>query len=313
MRKNNRTKKGVKTEKIKGVYVRFEVVGRNVERFTASLTRQGVALFKIKRRGTGKIIFSLKSEDERKFFAIVDKVWYNTFKIRKLRYVGPGYPFYFMLKNFGLAVGIAVFISLAAISNDFVFSFEFTGSGSVYERAITRTLNENGVTRLSRFSSIDFGSLEDILLKANDDLTFVSVKKVGNRLVIDSVAAIKKTERLTGDVASLVSTEDGVIASLKVYRGTAVKAVGDSVKKGEVIVDGYALVKEEKVSINVIATVTISYFEEYEISAEDEKAAFLFAEEASGKTSYRNEITKKENAERSYLVKLYFYRVITAG
>ncbi|MDY6367481.1 MAG: sporulation protein YqfD, partial [Clostridia bacterium] len=179
MRKNNRIKKGLNAKNISGVYVSFEVKGRNVERLMESLARQEITLYKIKKISAKKTLFSIKAADEQKFFAIINKVWYNTFSIKKLRYGGINYPFYFLIKNVGIAVGILLFTVVSAVSNDYIFSFEFTGSGSVYERAITYVLEQNGVKKFSRFSQINLSALEDILLAESEQLSFVSLKKSG--------------------------------------------------------------------------------------------------------------------------------------
>ena len=119
---------------------------------------------------------------------------------------------------------------------------------------------------------------------------------------------------LTGSAANLICTVNGVLTELKVYRGTAVKKIGESVSFGDILVDGYAVFKEEKVPVGVIATATVTYFEEYKVFAESETDGLVFAEERSGKTPIANEIVKKKNAEDCfYSIKLYFNKVITAG
>ena len=273
-----------------------------------------MGLYKIKRKSPDKVVFSLKTADEQKFFAIISDVWYNVFTVKKLRYGGLNYPFYFLFKNVGIAVGVIIFTLGTFVADDFIFSFTFTGSGSVYERNITDVLSENGVSRFSRFSRINLSVLEDVILSKTDQLSFVSLKKVGNRLVVDSAVANKPAERLSGNAGFLKSDVEGEIVSLKVYRGTAIKNVGDAVKVGDIIVDGYAVNKEQTTPVNVIATATVLYGENYVVYSSDESFALALAEEWSDKHSVKSECVRGENENGCFFkIKLYFTKVITAG
>ena len=55
----------------------------------------------------------------------------------------------------------------------------------------------------------------------------------------------------------LLANESGKVESIKVYRGTALVGVGDSVKEGDMLVEGYVYIKEERVQTGVLAYVTL--------------------------------------------------------
>lgn len=316
MRKDNRIKKRVNSPHIKGVYSYYEVKGLNLGKFTESLRRNGIALFNVKKKGNDRLIFAIKISDREKLFAIIKDVWYNTYKIRKIKDGGINYPLFFLFKNLGLAIGIVLFFVACLISDDYIFSFSFTGSGSVYQREITEYLNKSGVYVYSRFSGLDLKTLEDAILSSNKNLSFVSCYKSGNRLIIDSALSSPDTGRLSGKETELLSEIDGVLESIKVYRGTAVKSAGETVMAGETIVAGYADVKETRVSVNVIAVATVRYTEEYifTLIKDVDDAAVSFAEELSGKIPCAAEINKtEEDGNYIYTVKLSFLKVITVG
>lgn len=316
MRKDNGLKKGVKTFPVKGVYAYYEIKGLNIGRFMESLKRNGVNLYNVKKTADKKIILAVNAGDAEKLFAINENVWYNTYKIRRIKFGGVNFPLFFLVKNVGIAIGIALFITACVISDDFIFSFSFTGSGSAYKREITEYLAENGISVYSRFSAIDLKTLEDSILSANGNLSFVSCYKSGNRLIINSALSGKKSFRLSGNEEELVSDVSGQIISVKVYRGTAVKSVGDTVNVGDAIVAGYIDVKEVRVNVNVIATATVRYFEDYEITLKEDNdaAALAFAEETAGKIYDGAKIRKtEESGNFIYAVRLYFIRVLTVG
>ena len=71
---------------------------------------------------------SVNLNQSKNFFAITKELCYN---IKKVRYFGKGLPIYSLLKNAGLVVGALIFIAVAIVSNDYVLSIDFSGSGSV--------------------------------------------------------------------------------------------------------------------------------------------------------------------------------------
>lgn len=315
MRKNNGRKKRI-NPKIKDVYAYFEVKGVNLDRFIESVRRHGVTLFNIKKTESRRLILAVNLSDTEKLFAINRNVWYNTYKIRRIKIGGRNYPLYFLMKNVGIAVGVILFLTVSAVSDDFIYSFSFTGSGSEYHKEITAFLSENGIKEFSRFSSIDLKALEDSILSSNDKLSFVSCYKSGNRLIIDSALSQKNTERLSGRETELKSDVSGVIESIKVYRGTALKNVGDETLAGEILVAGYVDVKDVRVEVNVIATATIKYSEKYDVELieDNEGVAVSVAEEIADKTPIGYTVSKSESGGKFfYTIELFFTRVITVG
>lgn len=249
MRKNQVGRKG-----IGGAYTEFEVKGLNLDRFINTVQKRGVDLYDVKKTAKNCIIVSVSLWKSQKFFAIAEELCYN---IKKVREKGRTLPIVKLARSFGLIIGAVIFTLISVFYNDVIFSFSFSGSGSLYKREVQNYLYSNGVKPMVRFSDIDLERLEDGILADNPHLSFASCKKSGNRLVIELVLSQDKRPSLDDSIYSLTSDVDGVIESVKVYRGTALFSVGDSVKKGDVIVDGYAVVKEQTVKINVLAYCTL--------------------------------------------------------
>ena len=133
----------------------------------------------------------------------------------------------------------------------------------MYKREVLSYLNGLGVKEFERFSKFDFELIEDGVLADNKNLSFVSIEKHGNTLVIDSSLATDKVDRLDGNIYSLTSSVNGVIEKINVYRGTALVKKGDRIKKGDLLIDGYMLIKEQQIKINVLASLSIIAEEEF--------------------------------------------------
>ena len=260
-----------------GVKQTFLVEGLNLDRLINTAKNSGLILENIKKTSNRRLIVSLSLRDSKKFFALSKELCYN---IKKIKQFGKTLPLLKAYQRLGVVIGAVLFVALSCFFNDLIYGFSFSGSGSVYEREVLYYLNELGVKPYSRFSDFDFEKIEDQILSKNKNLSFVSIKKHGNRLDIESSLATDNVERLNGNVYSVISEVDGVIEKINVYRGTALVKKGDFVKKGDVLVDGYMTIKEQVVKINVLATVSITATQEFYYSSSldnQEDKAFLLA------------------------------------
>jgi len=243
-----------------GVKATYMVEGLNLDRFLLSAKNRGITLFDIKKITNKRLIVSVSIKESAKFFAIAKELCYN---IKKIKEKGVLLPLLMLWRKAGIVVGAVIFCLSCYFYNDFIYGFSFSGSGSVLEKEVLAYLNGVGIKPYTRFSNIDIETLEDQILSKSPQLSFVGITKKGNTLCFDLALATDKTDTLLGNVYSLTSNESGVIERIKVYRGTAVKKVGDKVNAGDLIVDGYMTIKEQTVKINVIATVSIIVSQEF--------------------------------------------------
>lgn len=309
MRKNKFVRKS-----ITGVYKTVVIKGLNLDRLINVLNKKGIELFSIRKMGNKTLTLRIKESDMQKFFAITNELCYNV----KVKSTGGKFyiPFY-LIKNFGIIIGAVIFTVCAVIFNDTLLDYSFSGTGSLYKNEVVSFLSEKGVKKYSRFSEIDLKTLGDEILSSFNGLSFASCEKRGNRLYIDLVLSEEKREVISGDVPYLISDADGVLTELKVYRGTAKLNVGDSVKKGDVIVDGYVLIRDTEVKVSVIARAVIvsEYSEEY-VSEEKGQGdiALEFVKEKFGKVIESATVFERQNGDKTvYVVTLKYKNVLFAG
>ncbi len=309
MRKNKKCRKGLDLNST------FEINGLNLDRLINIAKNRGITLYNIKKYSNKRLIVTVSFKESQNFFAIANKMCYN---IKKVKDGGKAFFLLSMYRSLGIVIGAIVITLSMIVCNDLLLGVTFNGSGSIYKREVESFLEEKGVVRFSKFSSHDLSELEDEIVASNRHLTFASVKKVGTRLVINLELSKDKVETLKGDVYQLISPVSGVIESMKIYRGTAVKGVGEQVLIGDLIVDGYATVKEQTVKINVLANVTLicknQYVYEFSTSDKKEQALLLAEEELLDKDIIDSnvEIKKTEN-KYQYIVTLSFRHVLCVG
>ncbi len=309
MRKNSSARAG-----IKGLYTVYEIRGVNLDRLINYARKQGITLYDVKKISFKRMVVSVNFNESNKFFAIADKMCYN---IKKIRHKGISYPIFAIFKSAGLLVGAIVFFLTALLYDDFIVGISFSGSGAIYKRQVQQFLAENGAYEYARFSDIDLKVLEDKTLAENQSLSFVSLKKSGNTLKVELALSTDDVSRLKGDVEELRTSVCGDIESIKVYRGQAMVGVGDSVKVGDLLVDGVVTVKEQQIKTNVLCAVSIIVTsEKHFIFKEDnlENTAVLLAEGEVDDEIILSEVEKiQKNDGYLYIVKTRYRRVYNVG
>lgn len=297
------------------VYQTYSVNGANVDYFINKCAKKGITLINVKKTSVNGVVLTIKLNQTKKFFAINKDLCYN---IKKIKSSGLLYPVYYLSKNIGLVLGALVFAIVSFFASDLIFGFSYIGTGAIYSQKLSEYLNVKGVKVYSRFSEIDLKSLQNDILRESPYLTFASCEKQGNRLIIRTELAEIPTQRLEGNVKELRADVDGVVELVKVYRGTATVSVGDQVNSGDLLVDGYALIKEQILPINVIAEVTLKancFYEYFSPKDNLEEQAQVFAEvyfaDRQAKCSKVEKITVQGGFK--YKVTLDFLRIYCVG
>ncbi len=301
---------------MKGVYVKVQVRGLNLDSYLNILARRGICLIKIRKFDKNLVYFSVKYNQIEKVFAISNELCYN---IKVVKTWGVTYPLMYLLKNAGLVVGAILFVITAFLSNDVILDIKYTGSGNVISNQVASYLKECGITEYSRFSQYDLKKLNASILSKNPNLSYVNCTKVGNVLNIDLALADNKIGVLSGKAQTLICAVDGVIEQIKVYRGTALFEVGDIVKAGDELVSGQVEIKEQITTVNVLAVATVIYQQTREYYSayqdrEDEAVAF-FEEELSGDCEIVNssvQVSPKDNGFK-YIVTINCRKTLFAG
>ena len=281
----------------------FLVEGLNLDFFINAVKKRGVTLYDVKKIANKRLILSVNFLERRKFFAIAKEMCYN---IKKVGEKGKARHLLSAYRSLGVVVGCMVIALVAIFTSNYILSFSFTGSGSLYERQAKDYLYSNGVKPFTRFSDFDLNTLENGLLSNLSGVSFVSVKRSGNRLVVEMALSNEKPKTLDGNVFAMYAQVDGVVESIKVYRGTQVVSVGDFVKSGDLLVDGVAVINEQSVKINVIACVAINCQKEYSFISSDaglEEQVIALAKEKLGDKNIVSTSVQVENLGGQFVYK----------
>ena len=239
----------------------YYVKGENLRYLPELLHRKGADVHYFNEISKTECHIEIDFIDSYKFFAICKNMCYNK---KIIKYSGLLAPLTFFIKKVGYLVGAVLFLVITAIANNLVLDVKVIGSGSCFESQTKDIIYSQGVSKYSFFWDIDYKSLEREILVKSPRLSFVSVKKKGNVLVIDTALSSSEPEVLGKNACDLISSCDGVVEEITVLRGTALVSTGQRVKQGDVLVGAYLLGKDDSVyDTFVIARVKILKKSEY--------------------------------------------------
>ena len=144
-----------------------------------------------------------------------------------------------LFKRPGLCLGILLFSFLLVFSTQFVFDIRITGNEILTDEEVLAQLSENGFICGTFLPKTDIESLCNRVVLHSDTISWISVNMLG------TIAHVEVKERKnkelstnTGKLACLVAGRDGVIVGFDCSSGTIAVNVGQTVKKGELLVSG---------------------------------------------------------------------------
>lgn len=147
----------------------------------------------------------------------------NRYKKRKI----------FILFCFVLLIGIGI------LSN-FIWNIDILCEADINKEEIMKLLDSNGLSFGKLKSKIETTKIIHNIRYARSDIAWVGIQLKGTNAIVELVKAKEKPEILNKEeFCNIVSDKEGIITKIDVYDGTANVKIGDLVKKGTVLVNGW--------------------------------------------------------------------------
>ncbi len=255
---------------------RFLLEGWMPERALLRLRRAGISLYDIQKIAQNRILFSIKRRDKEKVLTLYpqNKVETTAYRVKYLHPEGFGRYVSFMQRRVGLLIGGLLCIALLLASQPLVFTVDIIGD-ECYRRDVLQALDEAGIQRFAPYKK----GQEDLVcakLLAMDGVEYCAMKKTGNRLAVEiRLSSFPKVKTETG---KMQAKHDGTVLSMTVLRGSPQKQIGDTVRKGETLVEDHFITEDGgQVRVEIIARVCLACTWEGEIEANSEEEAFAKA------------------------------------
>lgn len=213
------------------------VRGKNTASFLSSVNNNGIALTDIKTADDG-LTFSFDSKHENElrslsarsglYFEIVRRKNAKTFVRGIVRHVG------------AIAALVAVTVTFIA-SRFFVFGIAVEGVTGDKAAEIISSLSEAGIDGVVPKSRIDVAKIQEFVSESSENIAFAEVYIDGVRLVINVREQLPEhaEEIQQGEI---FASSDAIVTRVEVSGGTALVKAGDTVKKGQTLIEDYIIV-----------------------------------------------------------------------
>ena len=220
-------------------YVRFSVKGEFPERFLTQLAQSNISAWDIRRTRSG-LEAKVLVKDYLKFHSVKAK---NRVKTRVLARFG--LPFFIKKHRLrvGFAAGLVLYFAALFFLSSFVWNVRVVGNVTISEKDILAACERLGLYEGVRRSDIDQELFRTRLALEFDNIAWASVNIEGVRATVN--ISESEPDRLPPKAPSnLVAGFDGVITAIEVTEGTIKTAVGQTVRKGDLLVSGITEYKD---------------------------------------------------------------------
>ncbi len=218
-------------------YVQIAVEGYFAQRFINMCIQNNILIWNIKRINTTVFVANVSISDFRQLHTISKKTKCRT-KIKKKK----GLPFFFerYKKRKVLMILLGVLLVLIMAVSNFVWNIHIECDGQINQEEILAILNENGLEVGKLKNKIDTNKIIRNIRYEREDIAWAGLSFKGTNAILKLVKAQEKPEIIQEDkYCSIISNKEGVITKINVQNGTAAVKIGDLIKPGTTLVNGW--------------------------------------------------------------------------
>ena len=218
-------------------YLNIEVEGIFVERFINICKSRGIFLWNVKMKKGVLLYANIGIKDYKNIRTIAKKTG-TRIKIKKKC----GIPFILnKYKKRKIFAGILVVAAiLIAIMANFVWNIEITGNENISKEEILLALDEEGFKAGTYKGKLDTNLvIQNIRLKRND-IAWIGITIKGTNAKVEIKESTQAPNIIPQDeYCNIVADKECIITKINAQNGTAAVEVGEIVKVGDILVNGY--------------------------------------------------------------------------
>ncbi len=217
-------------------YLVIRVDGLSLEKFINLAVTNGIYLWGINRQSYTSLTACIGISGFRKLHSINRKL-HCRIRILEKR----GFPFtaYRYRHRKLLIAGMLIFLAILYGFSAFIWSVEVEGNEQVSKETLINELLELGVRPGAFKGRINTLQIENRLVIDIPQLSWANLEIRGSRAILRVAEGVKPPPIINKDIpANIVATKDGIIDKMIVLDGLAKVKVGDTVKKGQLLISG---------------------------------------------------------------------------
>ena len=227
-------------------HVKLNIEGVNLKRLIKNLYKNKIDIYDLNFNSPKNLVITINQKDYKK-----SKTYLKEYRVSVIKRYGINNIFNFGLVHIGLLIGLFFFFVIIFLNNNFLSTIYITGNSRISNAQIINFLGQKKIKQYTFFNNINVEKLESELENNFNDISLVSVIKKGTNLIINIKEKLNVDEILTS--SDIISDVNGQIIELNIIQGYTKFKVGDSVKVGDILVNGYDFNGENKVKCKALA------------------------------------------------------------
>ena len=214
-------------------FVVVSLQGRGVERLLNLAVARGIGFWDLqKQKNEARLCLSLASVK-----ALRPLVRQTHCRLHIERKVGLPFIKFRLRRRWGLVVGLVIFIAALYLATSFVWYIRVSGTERLEKEEVLALVEQLGVRPGIWKKKLNLSELAEELPRRHSAIAWAGLRLRGILLEIEIV------EHLSGPVvddrpADLIASKDGLIERMVVIEGKAAVKVGDTVSKGDLLIEG---------------------------------------------------------------------------
>lgn len=192
-------------------------------------------------------------------------------------------------KRMGILFGCLLSLFLVIYFSNIAVKIEISGNKTVTTAQLQETLKQCGIYPGAWIPSMDFDTAERKIQTSKPTISFAGIRSRGGRVVVEIKEGNSHETVIAKHIpCNIVANRDCQLVSAEVYGGSLIPAIGDGLKKGDLIVSGtYTDAHGESTTTHALARLTGRYLEKQFFSQNfEEYQTILTGEEAHKRSFY---------------------------
>ncbi len=218
-------------------YLRISIEGYYIERFINICKNNKIGIWNLKRDKEINLKFNVGIRDFKEICKIAKKVRCKI-KIERKK----GLPFlinrYKKRKIFLFL--LIIMVALIILSSNFVWNVDIIEENNNILENIEQDIKNAGLETGKLKSKIDTKEIINKIRLEREDVAWMGIELKGTNAIVKLVKAEEKPEIIDEeDYCNIVSDKEGIITKINAQSGTANVKVGDTIKQGDILINGW--------------------------------------------------------------------------
>lgn len=218
-------------------YLRISVEGYYIERFINICKKNKIVIWNLKRRKDIQLHLNVRKGEFKELCKIAKKTGCKI-KIENKK----GLPFFLhkYKKRKIFIILLAILICLIILSSNFVWNVDIRVEDEQNLENISQNIEEAGLKTGKLKSQVNTKEIINKIRLERKDVAWMGIELKGTNAIVRLVKADEKPDIFDeNEYCSIVSDKAGIITKINAQTGTANVKVGDTVNKGETLINGW--------------------------------------------------------------------------